>query len=562
RLDFGQNASGKLELRDVIAPAGHTVTLHHAEVLEADGTLGTRPLRSAVSIDSYTFGPGGAPVTWTPRMTLHGFRYAELEGWPADLDPARHVRMLVVHSAIERKGHFDSSHALLNQFHANTVWGMRGNFVDLPTDCPQRDERLGWTGDIAVFAPAAAYLYDVDGFLRNWLRDVRAEQAADGTMRNYHPFVDWGFPPMPSAGWGDAAVLVPWALYRHSGSLDVLAESADSMCAWIDQAYGFTGGTGHWSRGFTLGDWLDPQAPPDRPTQSLTDKYLVATAYLANSARLAAEALTLLGDPRAERHREIASRCRAAFRANYVTPAGRLVSDTVAAYSLAICFDLLDEPQHTVAGARLAELVEDRDFTVAAGFAAAHLICDALVSAGYVDAAYHLLLQTECPSWLYQVTMGATTVWERWDSMLPDGSINPGDMTSFNHYAYGTVVDFLHRVVAGLAPASPGYAEIEFAPRPGGGLTAASAALDLPGGRASSSWTREGETFSLTVVVPDGHTAVVRLPDGSAPSAVGPGTHDFTCPYRPASADPERPRKLDLSKPADRAEYFRRQAAR
>ncbi|MCL2595541.1 MAG: family 78 glycoside hydrolase catalytic domain, partial [Promicromonosporaceae bacterium] len=362
RLDFGQNTSGKIRISGVVAPAGHTLRLHHTEVLEADGTLGTRPLRSATAIDTYTFGEGNTPITWTPRFTIHGFRYAELEGWPEGFDPAEHVELLVVHSVMERSGHFASSHELLNEFHRNVVWGMRGNFVDLPTDCPQRDERLGWTGDIAVFAPAAVFLYNSTSFLLNWLRDVKAEQRADGTMRNYHPFVDWGFPPMPSAAWGDAAVLVPWALYRHTGRLDILADHVESMSAWIDQVDAITGHTGHWSSGFTLGDWLDPGAPPEQPSASLTDKYLVATAYYARSARLTAEAWRLLGDEsQAARYGALATQALDAFRRNYVTPAGRLVSDTVTSYALAICFDLLTPEQFPVAGARLAELVADKD---------------------------------------------------------------------------------------------------------------------------------------------------------------------------------------------------------
>lgn len=556
RLDFGQNISGKLRVRDVVAPAGHTLMLHHAEVLEHD-ELGTRPLRSATSVDSYTFGPSGAPVTWTPRFTVHGFRYAEIEGWPAGHDPADAVEALVVHSDMERSGWFSSSHQLLDRFHENVVWSMRDNFVDLPTDCPQRDERLGWTGDIGVFVPAAAFLYDSTGFLLNWLRDVKAEQKAQGTMRNFHPWLECGFPGPPSAAWGDAAVIVPWTLYERTGRLDILADHVESMSAWVDQVDALTGHTGLWDSGFTLGDWLDPSAPPEQPSASHTDKYLVATAYHAFSARLTAQSWRLVGDEeRAFRYQQIADRARAVFRDTYVTPRGRVTSDTVTAFAVAICFDLIEEHQLTEAGKRLAALVTEKNHLIATGFVGTPLVCDALVRTGHPDTAYHLLLQTRCPSWLYPVTMGATTVWERWDSMLPDGSINPGEMTSFNHYALGAVVDFMHRVVAGLAPASPGYANVRFAPVPGGGLTHAEASHRAPAGLVRSAWRRDGENFTLTVELPAGTRGTVNLPDGSPAVEVGPGVSEHMCIWRAPDADPPLPRVWNLADPAEREEYI------
>lgn len=552
RLDFGQNISGKVRFT-ASAAAGHVLRLHHAEVLEND-ELCVRPLRTATSVDTYVFS-GQGRETFTPRFTIHGFRYVEIENWPLGADPGE-VEALVVHSDMQRTGWFESSHGLLDAFHENVVWSMRDNFVDLPTDCPQRDERLGWTGDIQVFAPAATFLYDSTGVILTWLQDLVVEQREHGSVRNFHPWLDCGFPAEPAAGWGDAAVLVPWTLYQRTGDIRILGDHLESMAAWVDQVAALTGGTGLWDRGFQLGDWLDPAAAPERPGDSATDAYLVATAYHARTAGVLAQTCRILGDEgRAVRYRAVEGRAREAFRTHFVTPAGRVVSDTVAALSLAICFDLLEgEDQLAVAGRRLAERVREGDHLIRTGFIGTPLVCDALVRTGSTDTAYHLLLQTRCPSWLYPVTMGATTVWERWDSMLADGSVNPGEMTSFNHYALGAVVDFMHRTVAGLAPTAPGYREVLFAPRPGGGLTSARASHLSPHGLVTSSWRREGTTFILEIDVPPGVRATVQLP-GQTPGIDAPSGHSVhRCTWRPAVDDPPMPRLWNVHNPQDRAD--------
>lgn len=548
RLDFGQNISGKLHLT-VEGPGGHTVVLHHAEVLE-DGELSTRPLRGAPSVDRYMLAGTGAPEEWTPRFTLHGFRYAELENWPGDFDPAA-VSALVVHSDMVRTGYFSSSNPMLNKLHENVVWSMRDNFVDLPTDCPQRDERLGWTGDIQVFAPTAAFLYQSTGTLVGWLRDVAAEQEEFGSVPNFVPWIECGFPPDPAAAWGDVAVILPWVLYQRTGDEKILLDQYESMRAWVDQVDGLTHGTGLWNTGFQLGDWLDPAAPSDRPDESHTDRYLVATAYHAYSARILAQTAGVLGNLADEtRYGQLADRAAEAFRSEFVTSSGRVVSDTETALSLAIVFELLaDDEQVRHAGARLVRLVEEGGYTIHTGFVGTPIICDALARVGAFDTVYHLLLQTKCPSWLYPVTMGATTIWERWDSMLPDGSINPGEMTSFNHYSLGAVADYLHRFVAGLAPAAPGYRELNIAPRPGGGLTQAGAELMTPLGLAASSWTREADVFTLDVEVPPGASATVILPGTERNERVGPGHHRFQARVRPASEDPRPIQRVNLHNP-------------
>ncbi|WP_394552048.1 family 78 glycoside hydrolase catalytic domain [Agromyces sp. MMS24-JH15] len=553
-LDVGQNIAGKIRI-GTAAAAGSTVRIRHAEVLDG-GALATRPLRSATSVDEYTFADGGR-VTWTPRFTVHGFRYVEISGLP-DLT-VDEVEALVVHSDMRRNGWFETDHPLLDRFHENVVWSMRDNFVDLPTDCPQRDERLGWTGDIQVFAPTAAFLYDSTGVLRNWLRDLAAEQAAMGSVPNFVPWIDCGFPRDPAAVWGDAAVIVPWTLYRRTGDAGILREQFASMRAWVDQVFALTGGTGHWNHGFQLGDWLDPAAPPERPGDSKTDQYLVATAYLAHSARLVREAASVLGEIEAERrYADIHDAAASAFRRHYVAPSGRVVSDTVTATAIAIAFDLLDDAaQRAEAGARLAELVSGGDYLIQTGFTGTPIVCDALASTGHLDDAYHLLLRTESPSWLYAVVMGATTVWERWDSMLPDGTINPGEMTSFNHYALGAVADFLHRVIGGVAELEPGFRRVRIAPRPGGGLHRAEARHDSPYGTIVSAWQRVDDRMTLRVTVPAGVIAEIHLPDRAGTRhTVGEGTYDYAFPHRAAAADPVRPRRWNIHNPQERLEMI------
>lgn len=539
RIDFGQNISGVLRIRPRTA-AGRVIRLHHAEVIE-NGELGTRPLRGATSIDTYVTG-GTSDETYSPRFTIHGFQHAEIEGWDGELRPGD-VEAVVVHTDMKRTGWFESSHSGLNQLHSNVVWSMRDNFVDLPTDCPQRDERVGWTGDIQIFAPTALRLFAAQGTLTGWLRDLAVEQWDDGHVPQFVPWVECGFPNFPTAAWGDAAVVVPWEMYLNDGDIRILHDQYESMKAWVDLVDRLTGHTGLWNRGFQLGDWLDPKAPPHDPGDSHTDRHLVATAYHVKTARILAQTAALLGrDEEASHYAALAQRATKAFQDEYVSPSGRVVSDTVTSIAVALVFDLLaTAEQADVAGRRLAELVEGSGFRISTGFVGTPIICDALVQAGRPEHAFHLLLQDQLPSWLYPVSMGATTIWERWDSMLPDGTINPGDMTSFNHYALGAVAGFLHRVVAGLTPLTAGWSHIRIAPVPGGGLTRAEARYDSVLGPASSAWHRDGEVFTLTVEIPQGATAEVQLPGDGEPIRVGPGSHTFETHHRPADEDPRIP---------------------
>ena len=537
-IDFGQNVVGWLRIK-VRGTAGHTITFRHAEVLEF-GEMAIRTLRSALATDTYTL-RGGDTETWEPRFTFHGFRYAEVENWPGTLSTSD-LEAVVVHSDLERTGWWESSDALLNQLHENVIWGMRGNFLDVPTDCPQRDERLGWTGDIEVFSPTASYLYNVAGFLQSWMRDLAVDQSPDGIV----PFVIPNVIPtdlVPAAAWGDAAVIVPWVLYERYGDTAILADQFNSMRGWVDCIAARAGESHLWNTGFQFGDWLDPSAPPENAALAKTDSELVATAYFARSSDLLARAAGVIGRTEEQQHyRALADRVRDAFAREYVTPNGRMVNDASTAYSLAIQFGLMPtEEQRMRAGERLAVLARNSGYRVSTGFVGTALICDALVNTGQVETAFKLLMQKACPSWLYPVTMGATTIWERWDSMLPDGSVNTGEMTSFNHYAFGAIADWLHRTVAGLAPAAPGYRRIAIEPQPGGGLSHAKARHRTPYGIAEAGWRIANGEITVDVTVPPNTSARVVLPQSDMePIEVGSGSHSWTYPFT-------RPKRPNLS---------------
>lgn len=531
-LDVGQNVVGRLRLR-VRGAAGQRVVVRHAEVLE-HGELGVRPLRNAAA--TATFELTGGDDLLESRFSFYGFRYAEVTG--ADIDPGD-IEAVVLHTDMPRTGWFETSDPMLNRLHENVVWGMRGNFVSIPTDCPQRDERLGWTGDIQVFAPTASFLYDCDGFLTSWLRDLALEQdRTAGTVPLVIPSALPAFGGGPTAAWGDAATVVPTVLHERFGDAGVVADQYRSMRDWVDAVLADAGDTGLWAGRMQLGDWLDPSAPPENPGAAKVDGDIVATAYLARSLQQVADAASLLGDSAdAERYGALAARSREAFVAEYVTPAGRMMSDAPTAYALALEFDLVrDDTVRAGLAARLADLVREGGYRIGTGFVGTPLVTDALTDAGYLHEAERLLTQTENPSWLYPVTMGATTIWERWDSMLPDGTINPGEMTSFNHYALGAVADWMHRTVAGLAPDAPGYRRLRIAPRPLAGLDAASARHLTPYGEATVSWRRDGDEIVVQAVVPANTTAVVDL--GDEPVTVGSGHHEWRIPAPVAAAPP------------------------
>lgn len=493
-LDFGQNLVGWVHV-SVRGPRGRILTVRHAEVLER-GRLARRPLRSARATDSYIL--SGGDDVFEPSLTFHGFRYVEIDGWE-DADVVGELRAVVVGSELRRIGRFSCSDELLNRLHENVVWSLRGNTVGLPTDCPQRDERLGWTGDIAVFAPTACFLFDMTGFLRDWLADLRAEQGAAGGRVPYvvpDPLKGWavrdGEKPESVGVWSDAAVWVPWALWEASGERVVLEESYESMHAHVDHVMTRLSARGVWEGDFQFGDWLDPTAPPEDPFAAMADPDVVATAAFYRSVDLLARTALVLGRTSDAEVLEARARTvRADYVAAFVRDDGTIQSDAPAVYALAIVFELLSGDAKERAGERLAELVRAAGHTINAGFAGAPYLCEALSRTGHIDDAYALLLNTDHPSWLHPVRLGATTIWERWDSMLDDGTVNPGEMTSFNHYALGAVADWIHRTVGGIVPLDPGYARVRIAPRPGGGLRWARTSLDTPRGTIGVSWATE-----------------------------------------------------------------------
>ncbi|WP_230100322.1 alpha-L-rhamnosidase [Microbacterium sp. Bi98] len=532
-VDFGQNFVGWIRVR-VQGERGTQITIRHAEVLEAN-ELGTRPLRSAEATDRFIL--SGGEDEFEPTFTFHGFRYAEIEGWPGVLDPSA-LTGVVIGSEMDRIGTFSCSDELLNRFHENVVWGMRGNFVDVPTDCPQRDERLGWTGDIAAFAPTAAFLYDVDPFLRDWLRDVAAEQTHQGgvipfvvpDVLKYLPPVDGFVDVDATAFWSDAGVWVPWALWEAYGDDTVLTTQYESMATHVRRVRSRLSPSGLWDKGFQFGDWLDPDAPPENPYGAKAAPGVVATACAYRSADLMAKISLVLGrGDDAKEFRDLADQLHQAFNQHYVEQ-GRVHSDCTTVYALAIAFGLLDLADEQLAGNRLAELAEQSRYRISTGFAGTPFITEALSRTGHLDTAYRLLTERDCPSWLYAVEMGATTVWERWDSMLPDGTINPGEMTSFNHYAFGAVADWMHRVVGGLAPAAAGYEKVLIAPQPGGGITHAETTLATRHGRISVEWRIESDQLVVTCEIPDNIEAIVQLP-GADEVTVGGGLHVVTAEF-------------------------------
>ncbi|MFC8903682.1 family 78 glycoside hydrolase catalytic domain, partial [Micromonospora sp. NPDC057140] len=505
-VDFGQNLVGWVRLA-TSGDRGDRLTVRHAEVLE-NGELARRPLRSAEATDRYVL--SGAADTFEPTLTTHGFRYAELQGPPGVLDGTG-VAAVVVGSFLRRTGHFDCSDPLLNRLHANVVWSLRGNTVGIPTDCPQRDERLGWTGDIAVFAPAACFLFDMSAFLREWLADLRCEQAAyAGRVPYVVPDVlgDWSVDgtgsPESVAVWSDAAVWVPWALWQAGGDLAVLRESLPSMVSHVDRVAGLLSPDGVWDRGAQFGDWLDPAAPPDDPFAAMSDTGVIATAAFHRSVDLTGKAARILGDADlTDRMGALAERIRAGFAHRYVDRDGRIRSDTASVYALAIVSEVVDARTAVLAGGHLARRVRRNGHTVSTGFVGTAFVCEALTRTGHLDDAYAMLTCTRHPSWLHPVALGATTVWERWDSLLADGRVNPGEMTSFNHYALGAVADWMHRTIGGIVPLEPGYARVRIAPRPGGGISWANTTLDTSHGTVSVSWRTEPR-WQLTVAAPEG----------------------------------------------------------
>ncbi|MFM9587989.1 family 78 glycoside hydrolase catalytic domain [Streptomyces scabiei] len=515
-VDAGENVTGWLRIRVDGRPGG-TVTVRHAEVLDDDGRLLTSILRGARATDQYTLADG--PAELTPQFTFHGFRYAEIDASPDVTVEA--VEVEVVASDLRRIGTFHCSDERVNTLYANVVRSQRGNFLAVPTDCPQRDERLGWTGDIMAFAPTACATFDSASFLDSWLTDLRIQQRPDGAVPMVVPDVPLGeLPPaeLPfagaAAGWGDAATVVPAALFEAYGRPHALERHYAAMRAWVDFTVAHLDEDGTWSGNAQLGDWLDPAAPPENPAAATTDSGYVATAFVAHSARLLADAARELGFAEdADRYTALHRRTAEAAWRKW----GDHARTTQTGCALALEFGIAPAGERAEVGKALASLVRANAGRIATGFLGTPFVLPALGDTSHVAEAYELLLNTECPGWLYQVARGATTMWERWDAIGPDGTIdveNAGTMLSFNHYAYGAVASWLYRSVAGLRPASPGYRTLDIAPRPGSTLTSAEAAVDTPYGTASVAWSISDGSLTVRAVLPPGTTGRFSAPEG------------------------------------------------
>jgi alpha-L-rhamnosidase len=490
------------------------VTVRHAEVLQPDRSLYVDNLRTATATDSYVLAEGAAG-SYEPTFTFHGFRYAEVSGYPGTLTPAD-VTAVVCGSDLERVGHFSCSDPLVDQLHSNIVWGAQGNFLDIPTDCPQRDERMGWTGDAQVFAPTACYLFDTAAFFTKWLRDLTDGQSAEGSFPDVAPRVLLG--PEGSAGWADAGVVLPMVLWDAYADEALLAELYPAMRSWVDYVHRANPEL-LWlaERGYDNGDWLSVGAD--------TDKDLIATAYFARSARLAATAAAVLQrtDEARELH-ELADGIAEAFTSAYVLPDGRLTSSTQTAYALALRFGLLPAERGVQ---HLVDDVEAHDLHLTTGFLGVGQLLPALSDAGCTDVAYRLLLQPDYPSWLHAVRAGATTIWERWDGWTAEAGYGDPAMNSYNHYALGSVGEWLYRTVAGIELVSPGGRRLRLAPTPTPDLQWASASHLSPYGWVRSGWRwSTGGHVLVEVEVPVGATAEVHLPDGNV-EQLGSGRYRF-----------------------------------
>ncbi len=547
-VDMGQNFSGVVKLK-VSGPAGTTIRLRHGEALDRHGNFTMEHLALGSLLPPpaqevrYTLKGDGEEV-YTPFFTMHGFRYVRIEGFPG-IPTRENFTGIALYSDLPETGTFQCSDPLLNQLQHNILWSQKSNFVEIPTDCPTR-ERAGWTGDAQIFAATGSFLMQTAGFFTRWLKDLAAEQEANGMVGNIVPSSERELPRTANpitrlngaAGWGDAAVIVPWTLYQCFGDQRILEDQYTSMKAWVEyerqQAQNKHAPGGYtaprylqreplaherylWDTNFHWGEWLEPNDPlPGMINAEWTDQTHqllsapdVATAFFAHSARLLAEAARVLGkEDDAREYSALHQRIKEAFVAEFVEDDGRLWPDRQASYVRALAFDLLPEHLRASAIQRLVELVQSAGMHLGTGFLSTPYLCPVLGDNGHLDLAYALLMQNTPPSWLYAVKKGATTIWESWDGIDEEG--NPHH--SLNHYAYGAIGNWLYQVVAGIAPGAPGYRHIIFQPQPGGGLTFASATYQSLYGEIAANWQIDGERFQLTVTVPTNTTATVVIP--------------------------------------------------
>ena len=540
-FDMGQNMVGHVRLRFRNAPPGKTVDLRYTEMLDREGKPYTLALRTARATDHYTT-RGGKEEVFEPKFTFHGFRYVEVRDYPGRNPTVDDLTGVVVHSDCEEAGEFECSDEMINHLQRNIVWSQRGNFLDIPTDCPQRDERLGWTGDAQVFIRTAAFNMDVANFFAKWLTDMADSQGPNGEIPSVVPHVTSLYHEGGPA-WADAAVICPWTLYLCYGDKRILDDCWFMMARFMDFLKTTCDGMVRPAEGAKwkgYGDWLSVNA--DTPPE------FIGTAFFAHCCRLMSKIETIRngGTPgeEAEEYRSWFEELRFAFQNRFVNADGSLKVKTQTAYVLALHFDLLKEEHRQAAVDALVADIESREMHLSTGFVGTPYLNHVLTCFGRTDVAYALLMQKTYPSWLYPITQGATTMWERWDAYTHDKGFSDTGMNSFNHYAFGAIGDWLYQTVAGidLDEARPGYKHVRIRPQPGGGLTWARGRLRSVHGVIESSWRIEGGRFNLNVMIPPNTTGTVTLPEGTARD-VGAGMHHFDCPMAWAAARPTGPRR-------------------
>ena len=513
-IDFGQNMTGYVEFRIKGTP-GAQATISHGETLDRDGNFYNANYRSADA--QIKFICDGEEHIYKSALTFFGFRYIRLENWPDEIKK-ENFTAVVVHSDIRRTGYFECSDETVNKLFKNIIWGQKSNFLDVPTDCPQRNERLGWTGDAQVFVRTASLNFDVERFFKKWLHDLAADQGRDGCVPHVVPniFDDMG----GSSAWSDAPVICPWEIYRTYGDKAVLDEQFDSMKAWIDWMRERSE-NGRRSGGSHFGDWLGLDSTEGSYKGSTPDD-LIATAYYKYSTELFIKAAHALGRDVSE-YENIHAEAAAAFRREYMEN-GRVKNATQTACVLALYFDITDDRAATAT--QLNEHVK-RAGHLETGFVGTPYLLHALSDNGYAETAYDLLLRREYPSWLYPISKGATTVWEHWDGIKPDGTMWSTDMNSFNHYAYGAVADWMYGAAAGINsdPDRPGFEHIIFRPVTDERLNFVRASIDTRRGTVESEWRRENGRIKYIFTVPEGCDASVII--GGEKHEVGVGTHEF-----------------------------------
>lgn len=516
--DMGQNMVGWIRLK-VTGSKGSVITLRHAEVMDKYGEFYTENLRAAKCQLIYTLAGTGEEI-YEPRFTFMGFRYVEITGFPGELT-ADNLTGVVIHSDMALTGSYESSNPLINQLQHNILWGQKGNFVDVPTDCPQRDERLGWTGDAQAFCRTAAYNMNVASFFVKWLKDVAADQRAGGEVPVVIPDVlnPQGSPTaQTSAGWGDVAVIAPLTMYKVYGDKDLLREQYPSMQAWVEYIRKSAGDDHIWNKGSVYGDWLFYHPPVNNHTEpdGHTDHDFIATAFYAYSTQLLIETANILGRTEdAAKYRTLHEKIKNVFIDEYVTKAGRVGTNSQTSYVLALMFGLLPEDLRAKAAKFLVDDIKSRGNRLSTGFLGTPYLCHVLSDNGYTDVAYDLLLQENYPSWLYPVKMGATTIWERWDGQKTDSTFQDAGMNSFNHYAYGAIGDWIYRVSAGIEIAKPGYKHIAIQPHPTKRLEYSKASFESCYGTISSGWARTGSKIIVRTSIPVNTMATVKLPVNS-----------------------------------------------